>query len=57
MSYRIYNGTQLLGEVNNKSTGINGLLPATSYQFGVSNYNGVRESQKQLLTLKLGGLG
>lgn len=52
MSYRIYNGTQLLGDVNNKSTGINGLLPATSYQLGVTNYNGNRESSKATINVK-----
>lgn len=56
MSYRIYNGTQLLGEVNNKSTGINGLLPATNYQFGVSNYNGYRESPKTTINVKTRGI-
>ena len=56
MSYRIYNETQFLGEVDNKSTGINGLLPATSYQFGVSNYNGVRESPKTTINVKTRGI-
>ena len=56
MSYRIYNGTQLLGDVNNKSTGINGLLPATSYQFGVSNHDGNRESQKATINVKTRGI-
>lgn len=56
MSYRIYNGTQLLGAVNNKSTGINGLLPATSYQLGVTNYNGNRESPKTTINVKTRGI-
>lgn len=56
MSYRIYNETQFLGEVDNKSTRINGLLPATSYQFGVSNYNGVRESPKTTINVKTRGI-
>ena len=56
MSYRIYNGTQLLGDVNNKSTGINGLLPATSYQLGVANYNGNRESSKATINVKTRGI-
>ncbi|MYZ84000.1 hypothetical protein [Ligilactobacillus salivarius] len=56
MSYRIYNGTQLLGNVNNKSTGINGLLPATNYQFGVSNYDGNRESSKTTINVKTRGI-
>lgn len=56
MSYRIYNGTQLLGDVNNKSTGINGLLPATSYQLGVTNYNGNRESSKVTINVKTRGI-
>lgn len=56
MSYRIYNGTQLLGDVNNKSTGINGLLPATSYQLGVTNYNGSRESSKTTINVKTRGI-
>lgn len=56
MSYRIYNGTQLLGDVNNKSTGINGLLPATSYQLGVTNYNGNRESSKATINVKTRGI-
>lgn len=56
MSYRIYNGTQLLGDVNNKSTGINGLLPATSYQFGVSNHDGNRESPKTTINVKTRGI-
>lgn len=56
MSYRIYNGTQLLGDVNNKSTEINGLLPATSYQLGVTNYNGNRESSKATINVKTRGI-
>lgn len=56
MSYRIYNETQFLGEVDNKSTGINGLLPATSYQFGVSNYNGYREGPKAAINVKTRGI-
>lgn len=56
MSYRIYNGTQLLGDVTNKSTGINGLLPATSYQLGVTNYNGNRESSKATINVKTRGI-
>ena len=56
MSYRIYNGTQLLGDVNNKSTGINGLLPVTSYQLGVTNYNGNRESSKATINVKTRGI-
>lgn len=56
MEYRIYNGTQLLGDVNNKSTGINGLLPATSYQLGVTNYNGNRESSKATINVKTRGI-
>lgn len=56
MSYRIYNGTQLLGNVDNKSTGINGLLPATSYQLGVTNYNGNRESSKATINVKTRGI-
>ena len=56
MSYRIYNGTKLLGDVNNKSTGINGLLPATNYQFGVSNYDGNRESSKTTINVKTRGI-
>ena len=56
MSYRIYNGTQLLGDVDNKSTGINGLLPATSYQLGVTNYNGNRESSKATINVKTRGI-
>ena len=56
MSYRIYNGTQLLGDVNNKSTGINGLLPATNYQFGVSNYDGNHESSKTTINVKTRGI-
>ena len=56
MTYRIYNGTQLLGDVNNKSTGINGLLPATSYQFGVSNHDGNRESPKTTINVKTRGI-
>ena len=56
MSYRIYNGTQLLGDVTNKSTGINGLLPATSYQLGVTNYNGNRESPKTTINVRTRGI-
>lgn len=56
MTYRVYNGTQLLGDVNNKSTGINGLLPATSYQLGVTNYNGNRESSKAIINVKTRGI-
>lgn len=56
MTYRVYNGTQLLGDVNNKSAGINGLLPATSYQFSVSNHDGNRESPKTTITVKTRGI-
>ena len=56
MSYRIYNGTQLLGDVNNKSTEINGLLPSKIYQLGVTNYNGNRESSKATINVKTRGI-
>lgn len=56
MTYRVYNGVQLLGDVNDKSTVINGLLPATSYQLGVTNYNGNRESSKATINVKTRGI-
>lgn len=57
MQYRIYNGTTLLTTVTNVLTyTASSLTPLTSYTFGVSAYNGVRESAKATLTIKTRGI-
>lgn len=56
MSYRIYNGTQLITTTSSKSYTVTGLKPNTSYQLGVTNYNGSRESSKTTITVKTRGI-
>lgn len=56
MSYRIYNGTQLIITTSSKSYTVTGLKPNTSYQLAVTNYNGSRESSKTTITVKTRGI-
>lgn len=56
MGYRIYNGTQLITTISNKSYTVTGLKPNTSYQLAVTNYNGSRESSKTTITVKTRGI-
>ncbi|WP_127849490.1 fibronectin type III domain-containing protein [Lacticaseibacillus hulanensis] len=57
MQYLIYNGTMLLTTVTNVLTyTASGLTPLTSYTFGVSVWNGVRESAKVTLAVKTRGI-
>lgn len=56
MQYRIRNGDQLIGTVNNKQYQVTGLTPNTSYAFSVAAFNELRESSKGTATVKTRGL-
>lgn len=55
MSYRIYNGTQLIATTSSKSYTVTGLSPNTAYTLSVTAYNGLRESEsKSIIVLTRG---
>lgn len=56
MQYRIRNGDQLIGTVNNKQYQVTGLTPNTAYNLSVAAFNGLRESQRTSLTVKTRGI-
>lgn len=56
MQYRIRNGDQLIGTVNNKQYQVTGLVPNTDYNFSVSSFNGSYESNRATLAVKTRGL-
>lgn len=56
MQYRIRNGDQLIGTVNNKQYQVTGLTPNTAYNLSVASFNGLRESQRASLTIKTRGI-
>lgn len=56
MQYRIRNGDQLIGTVNNKRYQITGLTPNTAYSLSVTSFNGFRESPRASLTVKTRGI-
>jgi len=56
MQYRVYkNGTKIT-ETTSKQIKIDGLKPKTTYNFGISAYNGLRESTQATMTLTTRGL-
>lgn len=56
MQYRIRNGDQLIGTVNNKQYQVTGLTPNTAYNLSVASFNGFRESPSTSLTVKTRGI-
>ena len=56
MQYRIRNGDQLIGTVNNKRYQVTGLTPNTAYSLSVASFNGFRESPRTSLTVKTRGI-
>lgn len=56
MQYRIRNGDQLIGTVNNKQYQVTGLTPNTAYNLSVASFNGFRESPRASLTVKTRGI-
>lgn len=56
MQYRIRNGDQLIGTVNNKQYQVTGLTPNTAYSLSVTSFNGFRESPRASLTVKTRGI-
>lgn len=56
MQYRIRNGDQLIGTVNNKQYQVTGLTPNTAYNLSVAFFNGFRESPRANLTVKTRGI-
>ena len=56
MEYRVYKNSSLVATTSSKSYTLTGLLPATSYQLGVTAYNGLRESTKSTITVTTRGI-
>lgn len=56
MQYRIRNGDQLIGTVNNKRCQVTGLTPNVAYNLSVASFNGFRESPRANLTVKTRGI-
>lgn len=56
MRYRIRNGDQLIGTVNNKQYQVTGLTPNTAYNLSVASFNGFSESPRANLTVKTRGI-
>lgn len=56
MQYRIRNGDQLIGTVNNKQYQVTGLTPNTAYNLSVASFNGFSESPRANLTVKTRGI-
>lgn len=56
MEYRVYKNSSLVATTSSKSYTLTGLLPATSYQFGVAAYNGQREGTKSTITVTTRGI-
>lgn len=56
MQYRIRNGDQLIGTVNDKQYQVTGLTPNAAYNLSVASFNGFRESPRASLTVKTRGV-
>lgn len=56
MNYKIYEGTTLKTTVSSKSATITGLTPLTSYTFGVTPNNGLRDGDQKTITVKTRGV-
>lgn len=56
MNYKVYQGTTLKTTVTAKSATITGLVPLTSYTFGVTPNNGLRDGVQKTITVKTRGI-
>lgn len=56
MEYRVYKNSSLVATTSSKSYTLTGLLPATSYQLGVTAYNGQREGPRKTIIVTTRGI-
>lgn len=56
MDYKVYEGATLKTTVSSKTATITGLMPFTSYTFGVTPNNGLRDGVRTEITVKTRGL-
>ena len=56
MNYKVYEGTTLKTTVSSKTATITGLRPLTSYTFGVTPNNGLRDGVQKTITVKTRGI-
>lgn len=56
MNYKVYEGTELKQTVSSKTATITGLRPLTSYTFGVTPNNGLRDGEQKTITVKTRGV-
>lgn len=56
MNYKIYQGTTFKTTVTTKSATITGLMPSTSYTFGVTPNNGLRDGVQKTITVTTRGI-
>lgn len=56
MKYKVYQGTALKTTVTTKTATITGLAPLTSYTFGVTPNNGLRDGVQKIITVKTRGV-
>lgn len=56
MNYKVYEGTTLKTTVSSKMATITGLTPLTSYTFGVTPNNGLRDGEQKTITVKTRGV-
>lgn len=56
MNYKIYEGTTLKTTVSSKTATITGLIPNTSYIFGVVPNNGLRDGDQKTIAVKTRGI-
>lgn len=56
MNYKVYEGATLKTTVSSKTATITGLIPSTSYTFGVIPNNGLKDGIRKEITVKTRGL-
>lgn len=56
MNYKVYEGTTLKTTVSTKSVTITDLMPLTSYTFGVTPNNGLRDGDQKTIIVKTRGV-
>lgn len=56
MNYKVYQGTALKTTVTTKTATITGLAPLTSYTFGVTPNNGLRDGTQKTISVKTRGV-
>lgn len=56
MNYKIYQGTTFKTTVTTKSATLTDLMPLTSYTFGVTPNNGLRDGEQKTITVKTRGV-